>query len=250
MSKLLKYEFRKTWLVKLIVLGLTAVAELVFLLGLWLDQDRMSGIGTAALVMLSFGSVMVIGLYSLLVLHRDMNTKQSYMLFMTPNSSYRILGAKVLENGLSLLLTGGVFFALGALDITLLFAKEGSLEQLWKMITNFLTNMNNRLVLDAGTLASFTFMILSSWFAFVTLTYLADVISAALLSGKKASGLVTFVLIILLEVGVNWINQTAMDQMTQVNTVTLFLIEGVINLVFAAIMYVVTAVIMERRLSV
>ena len=111
MGKLLKYELRKTWMLKLIVLGMTAAAEILFLVGLWTQQERALGLGVLLLSLLAMGSIMVIGLYSLVVLHRDMNTKQSYMLFMTPNSSYKILGAKVLENGLSMLLAGAAFFA-------------------------------------------------------------------------------------------------------------------------------------------
>ena len=132
MGKLLKYELRKTWMIKLIALGLTAVAEIVFLLGLGMKNEKMLAISTVCLVMLTFGSIMVIGLYSLIVLHRDLNTKQSYMLFMTPNSSYKILGAKVLENGLSMLLAGVAFFALGMLDVTALFAQQGMLKNLWE----------------------------------------------------------------------------------------------------------------------
>ena len=83
---------------------------------------------------------------------------------------------------------GAAFFALGALDVTLLFAKQGQLKNLWEMIMNFLNTMDKRLVVDGPTLASFAAMMLSSWFGFVTLTYLADVISSALLNGKKMNG--------------------------------------------------------------
>ena len=64
----------------------------------------MTGTGIVLLTMLAMGGIMVIGLASVVTLHRDVSTKQSYMLFMTPNSSYSILGAKMLENGLSILL--------------------------------------------------------------------------------------------------------------------------------------------------
>ena len=102
MFKLMKYEFRKTWITKLILLGVTAVAEAVYLYGLYAEKDNPLSVAIGLLVLLAVGGVLVIGLESVLTLHRDMNTKQSYMLFMTPNSSYKILGAKVLENGLSM----------------------------------------------------------------------------------------------------------------------------------------------------
>ena len=125
MMKLMKYEIRKTMMVKWIILGIAALLEVAFLIGLWADKNEMLAVSVVLLVLLAFGSILVIGLGSILTLHRDMNTRQSYMLFMTPNSSYRILGAKVLENGISIMLTGIFFFALGALDVTLLFMSCG-----------------------------------------------------------------------------------------------------------------------------
>ena len=40
MGKLLKYEFRKTWAVKLIILGLAAILEIAFLAGLFLRNSQ------------------------------------------------------------------------------------------------------------------------------------------------------------------------------------------------------------------
>ena len=43
MFKLMKYEFRKTWITKLILLGITAVAEVMFLFGLYADKESRLG---------------------------------------------------------------------------------------------------------------------------------------------------------------------------------------------------------------
>ena len=82
MSKLLKYEFRKTWALKLIILGITAVAELAFLIALFLDQENHGLIGLTCMLLffIAMGGTMLIGVQSVLTLHRDMNTKQGYML--------------------------------------------------------------------------------------------------------------------------------------------------------------------------
>ena len=45
MKNLMKYELRKTLAIKLMILGATALAEIVFLIGLWADRNRMTGIG-------------------------------------------------------------------------------------------------------------------------------------------------------------------------------------------------------------
>ncbi len=248
MGKLLKYEIRKSLPVKLMILGLATALELVFLIGLWGDNEKMLATGVLLLTFTAVTATTVVGLASVVILHRDMNTKQSYMLFMTPNSCYRILGAKVLENGVSILLTGAFFFALGTLDITLLFAKQGQLADLWKMIRQMLSTLDSRLTLDFPVLAAFAASLLLTWVGVISAAYLGEVISAALLNGKRFNGVVSFLLILLLLFALSWIQRAATRRITEL--IPLFLTDGAIALVASALMYFLTAQIMERRLSV
>ncbi len=248
MIKLMKYELRKTMTIKLMILGATALAEIVFLIGLFANKNRMAAIGVGLLAMLAFGGVMIIGVASVVILHRDMNTKQSYMLFMTPNSSYRILGAKVLENGISILVAGAFFFALAALDLTLLFAHEGRLAEFWNWFRDFLRTIDSRITMDASTLMALTFNLLVTWICTVCAAYLGDVISTALLNGKRFNGLVSFLAFIALTSLVGFVQGKTTAGLSGIRTV--LLADGGIALVFAAVMYVLTAQIMERKLSV
>ena len=251
MLKLMKYEFRKTWITKLILLGVTAVAEIAFLMGLYVERETTLGLSVMLLVFLALGGIAMIGLYSVMTLHRDMNTKQSYMLFMTPNSSYSILGAKVLECGLSILIGGAFYFALGTLDITLLFAKSGELNRLWSAIQDFLSHLtfaNHQLLIDMKGMAAFVFCLLAGWIVTVITAYFAVVISAALLNGKRFNGLLSFVVFLTLSWFIGWVAQTATASIPSINV--LLLVDGAISLAFTAVMYVITAIIMERKLSV
>ena len=248
MGKLIKYEIRKTLAVKLVILGVTAFLEALFLIGLYGRKEDMLAVSVIFLTLTAFISLTVIGLGSLLTLHRDMNTRQSYMLFMTPHNAYQILGAKVLENGVSILLTGAFFFALGALDITLLFAREGQLSQIWDMIQSFLTSLDSRLTISFPVMAALTVNLLTSWFSTIMAAYLGDVISSALLNGKKMNGLLSFVLILLLVFGIGSLQRACTRDMT--DFIRSCNLDSIIALVCAAVMYVLTAQIMERRLSV
>ena len=248
MGKLLKYEVRKTMLVKLIILGVTALLEIVYLIGLYGDQSDAMGIGASLLFMAAMTGTFVVGLASVVILHRDMNTRQSYMLFMTPNSCYKILGAKVLENGVSVFLTGAFFFALGALDISLAFAKEGSLNELWKMIQEFLTSMDERLRVDLPTLAALTVNILCGWISTVMAAYLGEVISAALLNGKRMNGIVSFLAILLLIIAISMLQNFVGKGFEEM--IVMMLIRSLVALVCSVIMYFATARIMEQWLSV
>ena len=200
------------------------------------------------LMLLAVGGVMMMGLGSVLTLHRDMNTKQSYMLFMTPNSCHRILGAKVLENGLSILTAGAFYFALGALDITLLFWRSNAINEIWDFVQQFIHSMNDQIRLDTAGFAAFIFSLLAGWIMTVTLAYLADVVSAALLNGKKHNGLLSFALFLVLSWLIGWLTGMTTAGIADYNLK--LVVRGAVNLVLAGIMYEITAQIMERKLSV
>ena len=207
----------------------------------------MTGVGL--LVALAFGGLMIIGLNSVLTLHRDMNTRQGYMLFMTPNSSYRILGAKVLENGLSLLLTGGFFFALGTVDISLLFKQEHATEEMYNFFYEVLQQFFPTLEINAGTLLALMARLVTGWIATISSAFLADVVSAALLNGKRYNGLLSFLLFLVLSWLTGWVTGQC-SRLFHLAVIPDMLLQSGIALVLSGVMYAVTAEIMERRLSV
>ena len=252
MTKLLKYEIRKTWMAKLIFLGITAVAEVFFLIGTFLPEGSKAGdyllsISIPLLILTAVTGIIAIGIQSLLTLHRDMNTKEGYMLYMTPKNSFEILGAKMLENGVSLFLSGAFFFLLGFLDITVMLARRGQLNQLWEFAKSFLNTFQIDFEITPAGVLALIFSLIASWLATVTVAYLADIISSALLNGKRFNWLLTFVFFIALNVLMSWI----LRKLPHGSSITMQLvISGIGALVFAVIMYFVSAYIMERCLSV
>ena len=253
MKALLKYELRKTLMMKLIILGITAAAELAFLIALFLrnsegNTDNVIITTIFLLTFIAFAGILLIGVQSVMTLHRDMNTKQGYMLYMTPRNSYQILGAKMLENGISLVLAGSFFFLLGFLDVTLLFHRLGQLEALWKYVEEFVSMINDQIELNVNGVMCLVAEMLTSWLATVSVAFLADIISAALLNGKRFNGILSFVFFILLNILLNFLQGVFIAKGTPVNTV--LMIQGAIALAYSAIMYVLSAFIMDRYLSV
>jgi hypothetical protein len=118
------------------------------------------------------------------------------------------------------------------------------------MIRSFLSHITingRQLEINVPILAATLLNILTSWIMTIVSAYLAVVISAALLNGKKFNGLISFVLFLLL----NWGTARILRLIpTTMSSVTTLLVYVVVELVISAIMYVVTAEIMERKLSV
>ena len=246
MLNLLKYEFRKTFGVKAIILALTAVLEIVFLIGLYGEFDAPLGIGAGLLLTTASVGVIVIGIYSIILLRNDLNTKQSYMLFMTPNSSYKILGAKVIECGLSIFIIGMFFAALGILDLMLVSQKFGEIEEFFEVIKLMFSEIAD---FSTATLFATALSILSSWLFSVVTAFFAIVLSATFLNGKKFNGLLSLIIFIAISILVGYIfNKLPID--SDIYDVKTALIVSGLYVIPTVLMYFATAWIMDNKLSV
>lgn len=245
MGKLMKYEFRKTRLSKLVILGIALAAEIAILAGIFLEWDLGAVTGSGVLVFTAIVGTAYIGIESLMVLSRDLNSKQSYMLFLTPKNSFQILGAKVLENFISIFGAGAFFTALGLLSFAVAGMKNGGIRQLLDSIDWLLASVDIRLTPQMVVLVFFS--CLAGWLMIVTAAFLAIVLSATVLAGKRLSGLVSFVIFLLIDTGLGKL----LDLLPTVDYEVGFnLLVIPATLVFSAGMYLLTGWIMEKKLSV
>ncbi|MBQ9324523.1 MAG: hypothetical protein IJ246_02000 [Clostridia bacterium] len=247
MRKLMKYEFRKTLPIKLLLLGITAILQVLFLMGLLFNRDNLTGLSAVLLTITAIVGIMLIGIQSIVILHRDINTRQSYMLFMTPNSNYKILGSKYLENGLSLILGSAFFYLLGFLDIVLLMKHNGELDQLWRMFSQLLTSINQELTIDASSIGLALLLSISNWIQFVSTAYFADIVATALLTNHKHNGLLAFVLFVLISILFIYLQELLPHTIAIRSRM---LLQSVLALILSFFMYLVSCRLMDRSLSV
>ena len=249
MFNLFKYEFRKTWFSKLIILILTALSECVFLVGFFRENDTNTGVGIILLAAVGLFGLIYIGIDSMLVLQRDLNTKQSYMLFMTPNNSFKILGSKVIENSISIIIAALFFAALAYLDIQMMYNKYGSENLDFLEIVKLLLSEVGipEEVLSLSTVFTFFASLVANWLATVVSAFLAIVLSATLLAGKKLSPVLSFAFFIALNVLMSKI----IEQITKGMKIMPSIQTNIwASLIFAVLWYFITAWIMEKKLSV
>ena len=247
MSRLIKYEFIKSMLSKLVILGITGVMEIIFLIGIFGNYEKPSVLGALGLFFIALAGIAFIGIESILILYRDLTTKQSYMLFMTPNSSYRILGAKALENAVSVLLTGAFFGILAVLDFILLMNKFVSFGDILEMATRMIESFDPRLTLDYRSFFTLVLMLLCSWLLRIGTGYLAVVIGCTLLAGKKGCWFICF----LVYIGISILTGLGIEKIPDTYSVfTDMLIESAVSLGCSVVMYFITAWIMDKKLSV
>lgn len=245
MLKLMKYEFRKTMFSKMILLSITAVLELMYLAGLFFEQEKLFFISMPGLLMCASFGVLYIGLESLSIFQRDLNTKQSYMLFMTPHSSYKILGAKVLENGISILGTGVCYILLAALDITAGVLRIGGLKEFMDFFQSVMGQINVNLTQESVVLVVMVSLV--GWLSTIVTGYLAIVLSATVLAGKRFSGALSFILFLVLNGAVGFLFNLLPDPANQYAD---FGLSVGVTLAVTVLMYGIAGWIMEKKLSV
>lgn len=247
MTKLIKYELRKNLFSKLILLAIIAVTEVLFLSGIFFEWETGMVWGIIGLSMSAVIGIFYIGIESLLTLHKDLNTKQSYMLFLTPQNSYQILGAKIIENGISIFLTGIFFAVLASLDVSIAVLRIGGLEQFLEMLRELAISFHVEVDIYADAVLMTFFSVLASWLLTIVNGFLAIILCATVLAGKKLSGLVSFILFGFL-VWLSGIIINLLPPMDNLNLRAMLLIAS--SIILITVIYAISSWIMERKLSV
>lgn len=128
MGKLIKYELRKQRTSRLVILAALAVGLLTFWGGLLFDNSNVMGVTIA----LMFGAAILVlfytGIEGVLVLNRDLRTRQSYMLWMVPKSVWEIMAAKFVSSILQMLIVFALFVAAGGACLASAIWKEEGFE--------------------------------------------------------------------------------------------------------------------------
>ena len=187
MGKLIKYEFRKQLMSKLVV-GIVIVAlELLFLAGLIFKKADWAGFGLGLMFVVAMISLFYFSFESIITFSNDLRTKQSYMLFLTPRNMFQVVGAKLVTTILQIFVTGCAFAAIGIGDVFLLCARAGKVKELLDGIKQFvqmLTGVEIRLV----EVVYIVLMFMIAWLVFVALAMLAITLSTTVFSTWKFKG--------------------------------------------------------------
>ena len=250
MLKHMKYEFRKSLFSKIVILIVTGIAEIAFLIGVFAKSNEALAWGVSGLMMCALIGIFYIGIESITIFHKDLNTKQSYMLFMTPYSSYEILGAKIVQNAISIFAAGVFFVLIAVLDAVISVTYLDGLQALIDMIQMTMKELSFQFqFISAEEAIMIVAVTLVSWLFMVAAGYLAIVLCATVLAGKKISGLASFLIYLVINFGVMRVINLVADLPVESKTLRAWLVIGAM-FIATAVMYAITGWIMERKLSV
>lgn len=202
MGTIMRYEFRRNWSYILGIV-LAAVGLEAGLLVTWFMESDYISLFASGLSFLMIFTVVFIFINGIKLFSDDLNKKEGYMLFMTPNSAYKIMGAKLLSviciaTGLALLL-GGIFFIDG-----FIMSDENTVAN----IRLFFDTLHAEYGVDMKTaLGLMGLFVLYGYLGLVTIVvfgYLAITLSATLFQNLKYKGVFTVIIFFAMLVLVSW----------------------------------------------
>jgi ABC-2 type transport system permease protein len=251
MLKLMKYEFRKQAFSKLVILSLVGLLELVFFFGVITSKENFIATSMSLLAVFTFGALFYLAFESIITYSNDLKQKCSYMLFLTPNTSYSIVGAKVLSAGIQIILAGLAFFVVFAIDGAVLIAKYDALAEVKELVLNALDEFF-KLKIEFSDVASVSAALIAQWISTITLAFFSITLSTTFLANKKFKGIVSFALFIGLNILYSYIVDLTLGDVTNYTTrlTVYFALQTLYMVIFTIVTYVGTAWMLDKKVSV
>ena len=248
MFKLMKYELRKQIFSKLIILIVLILLQIGFMIGLFTENERLLGTSIGLFIFLAVASVLYVSFESIMTFSNDLKTKQSYMLFLTPNTTYQIVGAKVLTTVVTILLTAAVFLAATLLDFAAVLVKYDELARSFELIQEFFGTLFKANI-DYVYIISFVFCFVFELLGILVLGMASITLSATFLSNSKGKGIVSMLFFF----GFYFLLDKISDLFIparNLNSTQPFILDSIWALGIVVVFYFVTSYMLDKKVSV
>lgn len=245
MLKLMKYEFRKQLTTKILLLAVLGLMEIYFLYGILSNNMETTMKAVIFLSVLAFAGIFFVSFECIMTYNNDLRTKQSYMLFMVPETTLFVMGAKILSAIIQIILTSSVFGIMAFVDAFAVAARFDEIDTLFVMIQRILHQFFS-LNIDAGVIAINLVELVIGWICVVILAMLAITLSATFMANSKLRGIVSFIFFVVLEIIITKIRRVIVKPLSE-NTAHLAAI--LLSVVVIAIAYPTIAWMLKKKVS-
>ncbi len=248
MKNLIKYEvIRMKWglLISLAALG---ILEAAFLVSTAIDALTVMGF---AVVFMAMGVIFLIIGIAVEILNqysKDLNDKSGYMIFMTPNSYYKIIGSKLLTSMILVLGLGIIMLLVASLDgVVAAIHFNDTLEF---DIAGLLREMNIYIETEGGAQIIGGFLTgFFGWVSFFTPIFFVMTLNRVYFANWKGRSLISVVLYIAIMLCYSWIEDKILSVVYVHEPGLTTLTVGVLTAVLAVGCYFGTVKVLEKKLS-
>lgn len=248
MYHLMKYEVRKQLLSKIIILSLFVLLELFLLFGILLKNNDFITVTNGILKMVAVTGMLYLILEPAIAYEKDLGQKQGYLLFMTPRKNAAIVGAKLLVEALAFGLMFSLIVGVFTMNDSLLSGIYGrDVHQLDAVFNSFG---------DVGF--SFSEYLVTLFFLLficvdiITTAFLSISISYYYFSKAKINSIFSFALFIILfilEFCVMGFILVSLFNGSGIVKKDIIIFEGMLFLIPAALNFIGTVIMLDKKVS-
>lgn len=251
MLKLMKYEFRKQMFSKMVIAIILGVLVGYFAVMNIMDKEQNAAVALGLMFFVMMVAAFYVSMESLVVYSKDLKTKQSYMLFLVPQSSYKILGAKMISAVLQIFFTMAIYIATLGLCGMIYLMKYSDIKQMLEFLkeifeASFDMQIDFWLVFKV---LSTTFIL---WVFIVILGIFAETLMNTVLTRGKLTSFLSVVMYIFIFWAVARVESGIYDGMIAANisNAVANAIVIIYYLVVDVALYIASAWLIDKKLSV
>ncbi len=191
MFRLSKYELRKNRTALLVLLAGLAALEIGVLFGIQSDKQETAITWAMLLVIYAVVCYFAVFIFAITNYYREINSKTSYLVFMTPVSSLGIILSKMLTVLVLGIILAGALGAIGWLDLSLFVDHYSEYKSMGEMISEAMKSIgiNTAQLASSALFGSIVFLL--SVFSTVAMLYFCITLAATLLQSSKLKLIVT-----------------------------------------------------------
>lgn len=206
MLKLIKHEILKDKITYIMIFAAMIAVEAYFLISFGM-RSRVNMITSSALFILGgVGGIFFLLILGLISYSRELSSKYSYMTFMTPNSTRKIVGAKYLTIFGITAITSIMYVGFIILDASMVLSKYSQIDLFLGLVEAGAGALGMDFTKWLGEMAATLVQIWIGMILTISCGYLAITFSRTIMAGKKSNGFLTTVLFIIIVIMVNVID--------------------------------------------
>lgn len=206
MFKLTKYEFRKNITSIIIVLLILFASQGYFTISFLTRNELHAAIASVILVIVGSISFIVVIAFGISAYEKELKSKSSYLIFMTPNSSLKIILSKIFYTFLFGVLLFALLFAFSYLDVRMLSSLSETPVDYVELLKLLLSSFGlDYMSIFYGIVAGIVTTIISILFV-ITLAYFSITLASTWLQNKKVKGFISVVIFFAIMIATEWIS--------------------------------------------
>lgn len=206
MLKLTKYEFRKNLPSIIIIFLILAVAQGYFTISFLVHSIAHSAIASMILMIVGSISFIVVIVFGINAYDKELKSKSSYLIFMTPNSSLKIIFSKVFYTFIFGVILFTILISFSYIDVKMLASFADTSIDYTQIIKAVLASLGlDYMSIFYGIITGIVTMIISILFI-ITLSYFSITLASTWLQNKKVKGFISVVIFFIIMIATEWIS--------------------------------------------